>query len=220
MNEIIHCLTQQGSLVLFAVVFTKHMGLPLPGLPILVAAGALVGTGQMALGTTVGSAVLATLAADLLWFELGRSHGRRGLRWLYRSSLNLTCFVHRTEAFFARYGVRSLVVAKFVPGLSTIAAPLAGIVGLSWPLFLWYSSLGTLLWVGSGIGLGYMFSGQLEQALSMAGHVGLTVGLILLASVMGYVVYKALHQYRMERLVPALTTQPVIEKLAVGAPCP
>jgi membrane protein DedA with SNARE-associated domain len=220
MNEIIHFLTQHGTLVLFTVVFAELIGLPLPALPFLIAAGALVGTGQMALGVTVGSAVLAALAGDLLWLALGRRHGRRVLNRLCRSSLDLTSFVRRSEEVFARHGVRSLVVAKFVPGLSTIAAPLAGIVGVSVPLFLWYDILGTLLWVGSGIGFGYALSGQLEQALTLAGHVAPTVGLVLLGSVMGCVVYKALHQNRVERLVPPLTPQQVIETLAAGAPRP
>jgi rhodanese-related sulfurtransferase len=112
--------------------------------------------------------------------------------------------------------VRSLVVAKFVPGLSTIAPPLAGIMGLSVPQYLLYNGLGTLLWVGSGIGLGYLFTDQLEQALSMTAHWGLTVGLVLLVGMTIYAIYKMLKWYRMERLVPRLTPQQVAEKLAAG----
>lgn len=70
--------------------------------------------------------------------------------------------VRRTGEFFARHGIRSLVVAKFVPGLSTIAPPLAGIVGLGRPQYLLYNGMGTMLWVGSGIGLGMMFSDHLD----------------------------------------------------------
>lgn len=216
MNDVLQFLTQHGTLVLFAAVFAEQIGLPLPALPFLIAAGALVGTGQLALGMAVGSAVFAALAGDQVWFELGRRRGRRVLNWLCRISLEPTSCVSRTEEFFVRHGVRSLVVAKFVPGLSTIAPPLAGIVGLPVPKYLFYNGLGTILWVGSGIGLGYLFSDQLERALAITAQVGPTVGLILLGGVATYVIHKALHWYRGERLVPRLTVGQVREKLSAG----
>ena len=77
MNGIIQFLTQHGAFVLFAVVLAEQIGLPLPALPFLIAAGALVGTGQMDLGVAVGSAILSALVGDRLWFELGRRQGRR-----------------------------------------------------------------------------------------------------------------------------------------------
>jgi membrane protein DedA with SNARE-associated domain/rhodanese-related sulfurtransferase len=164
----------------------------------------------------VVAAVFAALLGDQVWFELGRRRGRQVLNWLCRISFEPTSCVRRTEDFYARHGVRSLVVAKFIPGLSTIAPPLAGIVGLSVPQYLLYNGLGTLLWVGSGIGLGYLFTDQLEQALSMTAQLGLTVGLILLVGMTSYAIYKMLKWYRMERLVPRLTAQQVAEKLTAG----
>jgi membrane protein DedA with SNARE-associated domain/rhodanese-related sulfurtransferase len=216
MNETLELLTQHGTLVLCAAVFAEQIGLPIPAIPFLIAAGAMVGNSQMVLGIAVGSAVLAAMAGDQVWFELGRLRGRQVLKWLCRISLEPTSCVRRTEDFFACHGVRSLVVAKFVPGLSTVAPPLAGIVGLSVPQYLLYNGLGTLLWVGSGIGLGYLFSDQLEQAVSLSAHIGPTVGVILLGGATGYVGYKALNRYRVERLVSRLTARQVMEKLASG----
>jgi membrane protein DedA with SNARE-associated domain/rhodanese-related sulfurtransferase len=216
MNDILHYLTQHGTFVLLIVVLAEQIGLPVPAFPFLIAAGALVGTGQMALGLAVGAAVVAALIGDQLWYELGRRRGRRVLNWLCQISLEPTSCVRRTEDFFARHGARSLVVAKFIPGLSTIAPPLAGIMGLSVPQYLLYNGAGTILWVGSGIGLGYVFSNQLEQAVSMAAHLGPTMALILTGSIGGYVVYKWLHRYRVGRLVPRLTVQQVKERLSSG----
>lgn len=216
MNETLEFLTQHGTVVLCAAVFAEQIGLPIPAIPFLIAAGAMVGNGQMALGMAVGSAALAAMAGDQVWFELGRLRGRQVLNWLCRISLEPTSCVRRTEDFFARHGVRSLVVAKFVPGLSTVAPPLAGIVGLSVPQYLLYNGLGTLLWVGSGIGLGYLFSDQFEQAVSLSARIGPTVGLTLLAGVIGYVGYKALNRYRVERLVSRLTVQQLIDKVTLG----
>jgi membrane protein DedA with SNARE-associated domain/rhodanese-related sulfurtransferase len=216
MNETLHFLTQHGSVLLFVVVLAEQVGLPIPALPFLVAAGALVGTGQMALGVAVGSAVLAALLGDQLWYELGRRRGRRVLNWLCRISLEPTSCVRRTEEFFTRHGVHSLVVAKFIPGLSTIAPPLAGIVGLRMPEYLLYNGLGTILWVSTGIGLGYAFSDRLEEAVSVVAHLGPTIALILLGSAAGYVVYTVLHRYRVRHVVPRLTVQQVTGKIAAG----
>jgi membrane protein DedA with SNARE-associated domain/rhodanese-related sulfurtransferase len=216
MNETLHFLTQHGTIVLFVAVFAEQIGFPVPAFLFLIAAGALVGTGQMTLGVAAGAAVLAALLGDQLWYELGRRRGRQVLNWLCRISLEPTSCIRRTEDFFIRYGARSLVVAKFVPGLSTIAPPLAGIVGLRVPQYLLYNGLGTVLWVSSGIGLGYAFSNQLEQAISVVAYLGPTMALILLGSAAGYVISKALNRYRAERRLPRLTVQEVTEKIAAG----
>ena len=117
---------------------------------------------------------------------------------------------------FARHGVRSLIVAKFVPGFSTIAPPLAGIVGLSVPQYLLFNGLGTLLWVGTGIALGMAFSDQVEQALTMSTQIGPTVGLAVFTAVIGYVVYKAVNRYRADYRVPRVTVRQLTDKLAAG----
>ncbi|HKY70390.1 MAG TPA: DedA family protein/thiosulfate sulfurtransferase GlpE [Nitrospira sp.] len=215
MHETLEFLTQHGLLVLTAVVFAEQIGLPLPALPFLIAAGALVGTGQMALGLAVVSAVVAAMAGDQVWFELGRRRGRSVLNWLCRISLEPTSCVRRTEDLFSKHGVRALIVAKFVPGFSTIAPPLAGIVGLSVAQFLLFNGLGTLLWVGTGVALGLVFSDQLEQALVMSAQIGPTVGLLVSLTVLAFVGYKALHRYRNDRL-PRITARQLTEKLAAG----
>jgi len=214
MHEILDFLSQHGLMVLAATVFAEQIGLPLPAMPFLIAAGALAGTGQMAPGLAIVAAVAAAMAGDQVWFELGRRRGRLVLNWLCRISLEPTSCVRRTEDFFARHGVRALIVAKFVPGFSTIAPPLAGIVGLPVPQYLLFNGLGTLLWVGTGIGLGMLFSDQLEQALSMSVQIGPAVGLTVVAAVVGYVIYKAVHRYHSDYRVPRVTARQLMEKLA------
>jgi len=216
MNETLHFLTQHGTAVLFLIVLAKQIGLPIPAVPVLIAAGALVGTGQMVLGVAVGTAVFASLLGDQLWYELGRRRGRRVLNWLCRVSIEPTSCIQRTEDFFTRHGMRALVIAKFVPGLSTIAPPLAGIVGLRMPPYLLYNGVGTILWVGSGMGLGYAFSDQLEQAISVVAYLGPALAMILLGSVAVYVIAKVVHRYRVERAIPRVTVQEVTEKIAAG----
>lgn len=216
MDNQLHFLAQHGTIMLFIVVLAEQVGLPIPALPMLVAVGALVGTGQMEFWSAVGTAILASLLGDQLWFELGRRRGRRVLNWLCRISFEPTACVRRTEDFFARHGIHSLMIAKFIPGLSTIAPPLAGIMGLRMSQYLLYNGIGAMLWVGSGIGLGMVFTNQLEQALAIAANLGPTVALTFLGIVIGYVVYKALHRSRVEQLVPRLTARQLVEKIAAG----
>lgn len=216
MDATVQVLTQHGTAMLFMIVLAEQIGLPIPALPVLIAVGALIGAGQMGFWPAVGTAMLAALVGDQLWFELGRRRGRQVLGWLCRISLEPTACVRRTETFFARHGSHSLMIAKFIPGLSTIAPPLAGIMGLRMPQYLLYNGIGTVLWVGSGIGLGMVFSNQLEEALVMAANLGPTVGLTFLGMIVGYVVYKALHRSRVEQLVPRLTARQLVEKTTAG----
>lgn len=213
MDTTVQFLTQHGTAMLFLTVLAEQIGLPIPAFPLLIAAGALVGTGQMDFAMAAGASILAAMLGDQVWFELGRRRGRQVLGWLCRISFEPLSCVRRTEEFFAHHGVRSLMVAKFIPGLSTIAPPLAGIVGLRVPQYLLYNGIGTMLWVGSGIGLGIAFSNQLEQALTMAADLGPTVALIFLGMVSWYVAHKTMHRYRVERLVPRLTTRQLAEKI-------
>src|SRR5580698_1681158 len=118
MNECIEFLVRHGTAVLFVAVFADQIGIPLPAAPWLLAAGALAGTGKMNWMVALGSASIGSVAADLIWFYLGRRYGNRVLGLLCRISLEPDTCVRRTEGVFTRYGMKGVVVAKFIPGLS------------------------------------------------------------------------------------------------------
>ncbi len=217
MNDVIGFVGQYGALVLFAVVFVEQIGLPLPAIPVLVAAGALAGNGHMSLWMVLGVTVSAALIADFIWYELGRRQGRRVLDWLCRIALEPTSCVTRTEAFFLAHGPQALVLAKFIPGLSTIAPPLAGIVGLRAALFLLFDGLGAVLWAGSSVWIGYVFSDQLEQALTYSGQATpLAVAVLALAG--GYILYKAGARRRQLQRVPRIHVEALVEQLKTNQP--
>jgi membrane protein DedA with SNARE-associated domain/rhodanese-related sulfurtransferase len=180
-------------------VFAEQIGLPLPAVPFLLAAGALVGVGKMSLGAAVGLSVIACLIGDQIWYELGRHRGRRVLDLLCRISLEPDSCVRRTENFFVRHGARSLLIVKFIPGLSTLAPALSGLFKIGIPRFLFYNSLGALIWTASFVGLGYLFSNQLERVASQVAHLGAVLALLLVGSLVGYVVYKFIHRQRLLR---------------------
>ena len=124
MNQATHFLLSYGPPLVFVAVFLDQMGLPLPAVPWLLAAGALCATGRFSALVALGITVLACLIADTFWFYLGRQRGIRVLGLLCRVSLEPDSCVRRTQNVFTRYGLRGVVVAKFLPGLSTVASDL------------------------------------------------------------------------------------------------
>jgi membrane protein DedA with SNARE-associated domain/rhodanese-related sulfurtransferase len=172
MNETLEFVVRHGAAVLFAVVFVEQMGLPLPAAPLLLAAGALSATGNMNWALALTAATLGSVLADLIWFYLGRYGGHRVLSLLCRISLEPDSCVRRTQDLFTRYGMRGVVAAKFIPGLSTLAPPLAGSSGVSATRFFLFDGFGSLLYAGCFIFLGVLFSRQLEQVLAALGSLG------------------------------------------------
>lgn len=146
MNETIEFLLRHGYVVLFLFVFAEQIGLPLPAIPVLLAMGALAGAGEMSYGLALGVAVIASVASDLIWYCVGRVRGGSVLNLLCRIALEPDSCVRRTEETFARHGARSLLFAKFVPGLNTAAPPLAGLFRMKLRRFLAFDALGALLY--------------------------------------------------------------------------
>src|SRR5580692_3476258 len=146
MNETINFLVWHGATVLFVAVFVEQIGVPLPAAPWLMAAGAMAGTGKMNWMVALGAATVGSVLADFIWFQLGRRYGNKILGLLCRISLEPDTCVRKTEGVFTRWGMKGVVVAKFIPGLSTLAPPLAGSSGVSAPRFLFYDALSSLLY--------------------------------------------------------------------------
>src|SRR5204863_6715276 len=133
--------------------------------PWLLAAGASAGAGKLHWLAALNAAIVGSIVADMIWFYLGRRGGQRMLSLLCRISLEPDSCVRRTQGLFTRYGMRGVVGAKFIPGLSTLAPPLASSSGVSAPRFFFFDGLGSLLYAGSFIVVGAIFSRQLEQVI-------------------------------------------------------
>ncbi|HLH06615.1 MAG TPA: VTT domain-containing protein [Terriglobales bacterium] len=172
MHDTIQFVASHGYTLLFVWVLAEQIGLPIPAFPILLAAGALAGSHNLNLGLAFVLAACASVISDTLWYQLGRRRGASILGFLCKISLEPDSCVRRTEDTFQRYGARSLLVAKFLPGLNTAAPPMAGITGMPRKRFLAWSSLGALLWSGAFILVGYFFSNQLERIGDFAEGLG------------------------------------------------
>jgi membrane protein DedA with SNARE-associated domain len=168
--------------LLFVYVVLGQLGVPLPVIPVLVPAGALAGAGKVPLATVVGIAVVAAVMGDAAWYALGRWRGTRVLAWLCRISLEPDSCVRRTEAALGGRGPVVLLWARFVPGLSTVAPPVAGMVGISILRFLAWDAAGALLWAGSWIATGWLLRSQAPRFLALLSRFGgPALGLFFLA---------------------------------------
>jgi membrane protein DedA with SNARE-associated domain/rhodanese-related sulfurtransferase len=166
------------------------MGVPLPAVPLLVGMGALSRSGEFSIVGVVAAAATASLAADLIWYELGRSHGRWVLRLICRISLEPDYCVRRTEDAFERLGLWALLAAKFIPGFNAAAVPLAGMMRTRLLRFLVFDAAGVLLWSGTYVLLGYIFSQQIERIITYLSTLGNSLLITIAAAVAGYVGYK------------------------------
>jgi membrane protein DedA with SNARE-associated domain len=142
-----------GYTILFICVFAEQIGLPLPAAPILLSAGALAARGRLHIVPLIAVALTASVLADLLWYRAGFSQSGAANRFLRRHAESR--FLQSAEHLFARYGSRSLLFAKFVPGLSTAAPPFSGLLAIGVPQFLLFDTVGSLVWAGGFIGTGY-----------------------------------------------------------------
>jgi membrane protein DedA with SNARE-associated domain len=218
MHSLFEFLLRHGYVVLLGWVFAEQIGLPVPTIPLLLATGALAGTGRLSLIASLFFCILAAVAADSLWFLLGRLKGIRVLQLLCKISLEPDSCVRRTEGIFSKQGARSLLFAKFVPGLGTVAPPLAGIFHMRPRRFLLYDALGALFWAGGYLSLGYVFSGQIEHIAERASSLGGGLVVLLIGSFVAYIAYKfiARQQFLRELRIARVTVDELKEKIDAG----
>lgn len=218
MSGIVEFLLRYGYLLLFGWVLAEQLGLPLPTAPLLMVAGALAGTSRMNLAAALLLPIVAAGASDAFWYELGRRRGMKLLQWLCRISLEPDSCVHKTQGYFERRGEWALVVAKFIPGLNAMAPPLAGASRMPWRRFAFFDGLGVALWVSVYIGVGYIFSGQIERAASRLVFLGRGLLVVVVAGLALYVGWKYFNRRRFLRSlrIARITSAELHERMERG----
>ena len=208
---------RHGYALLFCWVLAEQGAIPLPSAPLLLASGALIHEGRLHIVPAILCCIAAALAADTIWFELGRRRGWQVIRLVCRVSLEADSCVRQTENAFRKYGMRSLLVSKFIPGLNTVAAPLAGHSKTSRLRFASFDAAGAAIWSGAYLATGYLFSHQLETVAGYTSQVGFNLLLVvagLFAAWIGWKFYERrrfLKQLEMDRITPAELQQRITQ---------
>src|SRR5262245_32565549 len=180
-------------------VFVEQLGAPIPAVPTLVVAGALARDGRIPGTLTVLAAVLASVAADTLWFAVGRRYGSVALRFVCKVSLSPDACVRQTESLFTKFGARALLFAKFVPGLSAVSTPLAGASGMPLRTFFAFDVAGALLWSGSAILAGALLRRQVDDLIRALESTGRGAVMLVLGVLLLYLLWRVWERRRFAR---------------------
>jgi membrane protein DedA with SNARE-associated domain len=218
MNELLAVMGRNGYTLTFAVLFAEAVGLPFPASIALVAAGAAIASHTLSGSGILFVAVLALLTGDSTQFWLGRKAGWALLGFLCRVSMNPeTCILRSAESFYKR-GKMTLVIAKFIPGVNTMAAPLAGSMRMRFGQFLRLDFAGSLLYTLTYLSIGYLSRDFLAATLKSIHEAGRAMEIVVIVAIVIYAIYRALqfHKYRKYNVVPRIQVTELAARLAAG----
>jgi membrane protein DedA with SNARE-associated domain len=210
-------LLHHGYFFIFSYILAVQVGLPIPADPVLLLVGAMIGDHRYGLTLSILAALTAALLGDFFWYELGRLRGRSVLKTLCKLSLEPDTCIRNTEARFSRRGAGALLFAKFIPGMSLISMPLAGVTRMPRWQFLLADAAGCSIWIVSYLLVGDIFHHQIDLISRHLGLFGRRAGLaiaILLALYIGYRLFKRWRlrrELRINRITPEAAL-PLIEK--------
>ena len=170
-------LVEHAYLLLFIATLLAQVGLPVPRIPVLIAAGVLARAGSISVVAAIAITVLASGVAHLVWYEAGKRRGTAVLRLLCKISIEPDSCVRRTEDVFVRYGSSALIASAFVPGLAVVAPPLAGMSAMPMWRFLLLDAFGATLFAAVFLAVGFAAGPQLVMALQVAVEFGTVIAL-------------------------------------------
>lgn len=181
---------QYAYVILFLWVLGEQLGVPIPSIPLLLTAGTLSATHRIHATYALAAVLLACILADSLWYALGRRYGNSVLKLLCRLSLEASTCVSKTESYFNRRGPVTLLFAKFVPGLSTVAAPIAGQTGMPYGRFLLWDLAGSILWSETYLLAGRFFGDLAQRSARFFHYLSHFAFAIFILLVLGFIAYR------------------------------
>ncbi|MBT9331018.1 DedA family protein/thiosulfate sulfurtransferase GlpE [Paracidobacterium acidisoli] len=199
---------QYGYLILFLWVLTEQIGIPVPSMPIMITAGTLTATHKLSLPLVLLSVMAGSLISDSIWYFLGKRFGGTVVKVLCRLSMESSTCVRKTEGYFTKNGEKALLLAKFIPGLGTVAAPIAGQINMRYSTFAFYDAGGVLLWALAATLGGRFFGDVLKRHPNALSSSAQYAGILFIVLFVGFLVWRVLRQraflkeIRMARLEP------------------
>lgn len=217
--QITQTLRDDAVTVVFLNVLLQQIGLPVPAVPTLLLAGSLATTSG-SLGKVLAAAIIASVIADWIWYLSGKAFGYRVLAGLCKLSINPSSCVSQTEARFIRWGVSSLVVAKFIPGFSTVAPPIAGALRMNQLGFLLAAGIGAGLWAGLALGAGWFLQDAVQSAVAMLDRHASRALVLILVLLGVWLSWKLWQKYRFRKFcaVPHITPDELMAALDSDTP--
>ena len=195
-------------LIIFLWVLVEQIGIPIPSVPVLLTAGTLSATHRVSWIAITLAMLLACIVADGIWFAFGRRYGNSVLKLLCRFSFEASTCVSKTEGYFTRRGAVTLLFAKFVPGLSTVAAPIAGQTGMSLPRFLAWDLAGSFIWGETFILAGRFFGDIAKKSAPFFAWLGHFAIVIFVLMVLGFLAHRIWKQRKFLQQVRELRLEP------------
>lgn len=182
-----------GYIILFLWVMIEQIGVPIPSAPLLITAGTLTATHKLSLLPALLAILLGCLVSDTIWYLMGKRYGGAVVKLLCRLSMESNTCVKKTEVYFSKNGARALLLAKFIPGLGTVAPPIAGQISMPLHHFLMYDAAGSLLWA-LAFTLGGRFFGDILKHSNIVSSVSHTAGVLFILLLIGFLVYRFFRQ--------------------------
>jgi membrane protein DedA with SNARE-associated domain/rhodanese-related sulfurtransferase len=218
MHDVIPLLISHGAILVFAFTLGARAGAPVPAAPLLVVAGGLAWDGRVSLPMVLGMSILANVMGDALWYQAGRWRGHRVMKLLCQISLSPDTCVRQSEGILARWGGSSLIAAKFLPGVSVVAAPMAGAMGMTWRRFIAFDVVASILWTSLWLVLGMLFARQIDRVLDVMASTGEFTLLVLLGALVLLLAGRWARRLwmRSERFAPRISVHELRELIRRG----
>ena len=218
MRELIPLLIAHGTLIVFLVTLAARAGAPVPAAPLLVVAGGIAMAGKLSFAACVSASIVANVLGDAVWYQAGRWRGHRVMKLLCQISLSPDTCVRQSEGILARWGGSSLVAAKFLPGVSVVAAPMAGALGMSWRRFVSFDAVAAFIWTAVFMSLGVLFSAQIQRVLDVMTQFGTIATLVILVALAVLVIGRWVRRKWMQsdRYAPRITVHELRELIHGG----
>ncbi len=213
-------LLRHGYAFLFFYILAVQLGLPIPADPLLLIMGAMVGDHRYGLILSVIAGITAALLGDCFWYELGRLRGRSVLKLLCKLSLEPDTCIRKTESAFTKRGAGALLFSKFIPGMSLVSMPLAGVIRMPRHRFLLADAAGCSLWVVAYLVAGDLLHRQIDSVIGSLGLFGRRAGIVILLLIVLYIAYRLLQRWRLRRelRINRITPEAVLYLIETGQP--